>query len=398
MGELKMGIKVALFGAGGYANSYVNGLLELANEKKVDFVACVVRTPSKVADNVAKLEAAGVKIYPNADALYADWQDKLDLVCFPTGISSHESLTCDALKRGINVLCEKPVAGSVKAVKNMIAAEKEAGKFVMIGYQHMASPDILDIKRLIASGELGKVKKIVVTGIWPRADVYYARNNWAGVKYSDGEPVFDSPINNAFAHYLNLSLFFAGSTFETNATPTEMAAEMYRARKSIETFDSVALNLNTAEGVEIINMFTHTWNVSRGPFMRIECELGTINWGNVRSWAAYKNGVKIAGNETSDSRMPMFRNAVECVTNPDAFRCTLRLAGVQTFCIEEMHKNFEITPVDEFTTRNEEDGQLSLDNVERVWVECYEHGVMPSATGAAWTKKSEMIKLPEMGF
>ena len=393
-----MGIKVALFGAGGYANSYVNGLLELVKTNEVEFVACVVRTPSKVADNVAKLEAAGVKIYPNAETMYAEWQDKLDLVCFPTGISSHESLTCDALKRGINVLCEKPVAGSVKAVKNMIAAEKEAGKFVMIGYQHMASPDVLDIKRLLASGKLGKVKKIVVAGIWPRADVYYARNNWAGVKYSDGEPVFDSPINNAFAHYLNLSLFFAGNTFETNATPTEMAAEMYRARKTIETFDTVALNLKTAENVEIINMFTHAWNVSRGPFIRIECENGTVNWGNFRSWAAYQNGVKVAGNDTTDSRMPMFRNALECVTNPDAFRCTLRLAGVQTFCIEEMHKNFEITPVDEYTTRNEEDGQLSLADVEKVWTECYEHGVMPSATGVAWAKKSEMIKLPELGF
>ena len=157
-----MSIKVALFGAGGYAKSYVNGFLELAEKKEVEFVACVVRTPSKVADSVARLEAAGVKIYPSADALYADWQDKLDLVCFPTGISSHESLTCDALKRGINVLCEKPVAGSVKAVRNMIAAEKEFGKFVMIGYQHMASPDILAVKKLIASGELGKVKKIVV--------------------------------------------------------------------------------------------------------------------------------------------------------------------------------------------------------------------------------------------
>lgn len=96
--------------------------------------------------------------------------------------------------------------------------------------------------------------------------------------------------------------------------------------------------------------------------------------------------------------MPMFRNALECVKNPEAFRCTLRLAGVQTFCIEEMHKNFEITPVDEYTTRDEESGQLSLAEVERVWMECYENGVMPSATGVVWAKKSEMIKLPEMGF
>lgn len=394
-----MGIKVALFGAGGYANSYVNGLLELVKTNEVEFVACVVRTPAKVADNVAKLEAAGVKIYPNADAMYAEWQDKLDLVCFPTGISSHESLTCDALERGINVLCEKPVAGSVQAVRNMIAAEKKSGKFVMIGYQHIASPDILDVKRLIASGKLGKVKKIVVAGIWPRADVYYARNNWAGVKYSDGQPVFDSPINNAFAHYLNISLFFAEQEFDKNARPVEMSAEMYRVRE-LETFDTVALKLKTSSGVEIINMFTHACPTSRGPFVRIECEGGQINWGNCRSWSAYdKSGKKVAGAETTDSRMPMFRNALECVKDPKAFHCTLEIGGVQTFCIEEMHKNFEINDVDrKYVSRDEESGQYALENVERIWMECYENGVMPSDTGVEWAKAMPMIKLPALDY
>ena len=394
-----MGIKVALFGAGGYANSYVNGLLELVKENEVEFVACVVRTPAKVADNVAKLEAAGVKIYPSAEALYADWQDKLDLVCFPTGISSHESLTCDALERGINVLCEKPVAGSVQAVRNMIAAEKKSGKFVMIGYQHIASPDVLEVKQLIASGKLGKVKKITVAGIWPRADVYYARNNWAGVKYCDGQPVFDSPINNAFAHYLNVSLFFAEQQFDKNARPAEMSAEMYRVRE-LETFDTVAIKLNTTSGVEIINMFTHACPTNRGPFIRIECEEGQINWGNCRSWSAYdKNGKKVAGKETTDSRMPMFRNALECVKDKNAFHCTLQIAGVQTFCIEEMHKNFEINDVDrKYVSRDEESGQYALADVERVWMECYENGVMPSDTGVEWAKAMPMIKLPELDF
>ena len=64
-----------------------------------------------------------------------------------------------------------------------------------------------------------------------------------------------------------------------------------------------------------------------------------------------------------------------------------------------MHKNFEINDVDrKYVSRDEESGQYALADVERVWMECYENGVMPSDTGVEWAKAMPMIKLPELDF
>ena len=57
-----------------------------------------------------------------------------------------------------------------------------------------------------------------------------------------------------------------------------------------------------------------------------------------------------------------------------------QIAGVQTCCIEEMHKNFEINDID------------------RVWMECCENGDMPGDTSVEWAKAMSMIKLPELDF
>ena len=55
----------------------------------------------------------------------------------------------------------------------------------------------------------------MVEAAWPRYFNYYARNNWAGKLAMNGTWVFDSPVNNACAHYLNLALFWAGAAILT---------------------------------------------------------------------------------------------------------------------------------------------------------------------------------------
>ena len=63
-------------------------------------------------------------------------------------------------------------------------------------------------------------RRITVRAQWPRGASYYARNNWAGRLRVGSAWVLDSPVNNAFAHFLMLALFWAGDT-PTAASPPE---------------------------------------------------------------------------------------------------------------------------------------------------------------------------------
>lgn len=116
-----MSIKVAIAGVGGFGYMYMDHFCRPAAEKRIELVAAAEFFPEKWADRVEKLQAHGAKIVKSADDLY-NLGVQFDLVGLPVGIESHEPLTIQALEHNCNVLVEKPLAGSLQAVENIIAA------------------------------------------------------------------------------------------------------------------------------------------------------------------------------------------------------------------------------------------------------------------------------------
>ena len=276
------------------------------------------------------------------------------------------------------MLVEKPAAGSLEAVDRMRSAEAESGCFVAVGFQHIYSREFRKIKKELVSGRLGALKSIAVMGIWPRADAYYSRNNWTGrIRTASGEQVLDSPANNAFAHYLNLPLFFAGETFECSAHPVTVEGQLYRARKSIEYFDTCGIQLKTARGVAICAYFSHASNKTHNPVIRILCENGSARIDfNTGKWGMYDGaGVVLEEGEISMPHPDMFRDVLAKVSDRSVFTCTLDIAREHTFCIEELHKRSAVQDVPEHLLSVEaENGQVVIRGLEHAFNECFETG------------------------
>ena len=215
-------------------------------------------------------------------------------------------------------------------------------------------------------------------GIWPRADAYYSRNNWTGrIRTVSGEQVLDSPANNAFAHYLNLPLFFAGETFECSAHPVTVEGQLYRARKSIEYFDTCGIQLKTARGVAICAYFSHASNKTHNPVIRILCENGSARIDfNTGKWGMYDGaGVVLEEGEISMPHPDMFRDVLAKVSDRSVFTCTLDIAREHTFCIEELHKRSAVQDVPEHLLSVEaENGQVVIRGLEHAFNECFETG------------------------
>ena len=391
-----MGIKVALCGVSGYARTYVNGLTQLQDKGEIDFAAAVIRNPAKEPEIAADFTRRGIRLFKDTATLYRECPG-IDLMCIPTGIASHEPLTVEALENGCNVLVEKPLCGCMEAARSIVAAEKRTGKTVMVGYQHIYLPGIQAIKRHLVSGRLGRIRRITAAGLWPRGDVYYARNAWVGKLAVNGVPVCDSPINNAFAHYLNISLFFAGASFEEMMIPVSMRAEMYRCRETIETFDSCAVKVGSAEGVEILALFCHTCPANFSPAIHVECEKGSADWQDGKAWS-----VKDAAGSVIESqelgaavdRNFMFGAAIARAAGKQVFICSAKASAVQTFCIDSMHKNFSISAVSpEFFTRREEDGVLVLQDAQKSFLTARDSFSMLSEIGVPWGAPSRTVAL-----
>jgi len=76
-------------------------------------------------------------------------------ICTPNFLN--KPLTIQALEAGKHVFCEKPPAFNSSEVVEIMAAEKQSGKNLMYGFNHRHHESIQYMKKLIDSGEYGKV-------------------------------------------------------------------------------------------------------------------------------------------------------------------------------------------------------------------------------------------------
>ena len=387
--------KFGLIGAGGYGAAYVNNFLPQKESGKIDFCGVVIRHPEKIPDTVEKFHKAGVKIYPDKESMYAE--NQLDVVAIPSGIGTHCQLTVDALERGYNVIVEKPAAGSLAEVDQMIEAEKRTGKFVTVGFQHIHAPDIRKLKQMLVDGKFGRIRRITVMGRWPRADKYYQRNNWVcKLRGADGEFIYDSPINNAFAHYLNLCLFLSGDEFERSAHAVEMQAELYRARRGIETFDTCGVRLKISSGADVVCLFTHACSENVNPILRIDCDNGVVTWTENSSWSVKlpDGSVMGSGIEPTSGRNEMFDMLVTRAEGGDPFMCTLQIAREQTFVIENLHRHFNVVEIPESEiTVNPEDGQYAVAHIGEIFDLGLAQSKLPSELSVPWAEKVKSVTL-----
>ena len=193
-----MVVNLALVGLGGYGLVYLEGLLDQKRNDDFKIVAGIDPEPQRCT-RLQELKAMNVPIFHSMEEFYH--QGNADLVIISSPIQMHLPQTCLALFHGSNVLCEKPLGATIQEAAQMIKCRDDAKKFVAIGYQWSFSNAIQNLKRDIQSGLLGSPKRLKTIALWPRGEIYYSRNNWAGkLKDENGNWVLDSPANNALAH------------------------------------------------------------------------------------------------------------------------------------------------------------------------------------------------------
>jgi predicted dehydrogenase len=106
----------------------------------------------------------------------------LDVIDICTPSYLHSAQTLQALAAGKHVICEKPVAGSLQEVDELLQAETESGKRVMPIFQYRFGHGVQKLKHLIDVGLNGQAYLSTVETCWRRRTDYYAvpwRGKWA---------------------------------------------------------------------------------------------------------------------------------------------------------------------------------------------------------------------------
>ena len=388
-------VTVALVGIGGYGEFYANRLLNSADAHDVRFVAAIDPQPNRSAYWDA-LQAARIPIYDDLEAFYR--VAMADLVVIAAPIHLHAPFTCQALSQGSNVLCEKPLCATLEEAQSMAAAEKQAGRFVAIGYQWSFSEPIQALKHDILDGAFGRPLRLKTKTLWPRPASYFRRNDWAGrIRTAGGQWVLDSPANNATAHYLHNMFYVLGERRESSARPVTVQAELYRANP-IENYDAAAIRIVTEAGTEILFYTAHPVKEEIGPAMHFAFERGTVDHvrhqGSVQ--ARFRDGrTKRYGDPDAGVELKLWQ-AVDAVRTGAPVACGIDAALSHTLCINAAQAS-HITPFPQEMLRREEragDHLIWVEGLQSAFEACYDGNSLPAAeAGIPWAVAADEIDL-----
>lgn len=123
------------------------------------------RLVAVVSGDAAKAKRIARKFHAQASFTYDDFDDclrmpEVEAVFIATNNGSHVRFTEQAAASAKHVLCEKPLANTMDECRRMIEACRKGNVKLMTAYRKYFDPAAMDLKKLIASGKLGRLKFI----------------------------------------------------------------------------------------------------------------------------------------------------------------------------------------------------------------------------------------------
>lgn len=341
--------RVGLIGVSGYGRIHLDLLEQGRSDGSVWPVAATIINPVEEAKVVARLTAAGCRIYHDYREMLASHAGEIELCMVPTGIDWHSRMTIDALDHGANVLVEKPLCATGAEANAILAAEVRNDRFVAVGFQDIYEPGTDWLKRELDQGAIGRITRVKFFGQWPRPAAYYQRNGWAGRLTAGGQTVYDSPLNNAMAHFLMLSLYLANRDRGVASRATLQQAELWRAH-AIESFDTGVVQLRSPAGVAFWIGATHLGRENIDPSIEIIGTEGRAGWRyEDRAWWTRKTGETAARmlGDAFAARRAMMQRTLARLRDSAVPICSARMAACHTHVIEQLHRDQPIHAFDD---------------------------------------------------
>ena len=250
-------MKVIQVGIGGMGNTWLNAVMR---SPQVNFAAFV-----EVSDEIARKQAetydlVSSRIYRSLPA--AIEAVNADAVINVTPPEFHREICVSAMKAGIPVLTEKPLAGTLADARAIVAVAEATGVLCSVAQNYRYRPLTQTIKAILDGGELGAVGAL-------RAE-FFRGPHFGGFREEMPHPlIIDMSI-----HHFDLMRFFLGSNAAT------ISARSWNPPWSWFNGDaSAAAQIVFANGVQASYVgswcsqaFETSWNAN----WRFECENGAL--------------------------------------------------------------------------------------------------------------------------
>jgi predicted dehydrogenase len=84
-------------------------------------------------------------------------KERPEAVTIAVPTENHHAAVMEALEAGCHVLVEKPIAATLAQADELVAAARSAGRVLAVGHIERYNPAVLELKRRLDDGQLGRV-------------------------------------------------------------------------------------------------------------------------------------------------------------------------------------------------------------------------------------------------
>ncbi len=265
----------------------------------------VVAMADRVPDIRRAAREAGLHAY--GDPLDMIARERLDVVSICTPPVSHAQVAIACLERGLEVVCEKPLALGIDDALRMLRTSTRLGRHLLLATKFRHIPDVLRARELIATGAIGTpiAFEIDFSSVVDMSQRWNSRRAVAG-----GGVVIDNG-----SHAFDLAAFLFGPLLRVHATRLKPVQEL-----TVE--DSATILV--AVGGGLIGRIDLSWSLATGreTYVTVYGSRGTleIGWRGSRLRAAGQPPEPIGtGYDRADAHRRMltaFRDLVMGVGRP----------------------------------------------------------------------------------
>jgi UDP-N-acetyl-2-amino-2-deoxyglucuronate dehydrogenase len=250
-------VRFAVIGLGNIGTRHVQHIIQNEQAELVAVCDC----------DENKKSLSDAPFYTDLEALFEVQKVDVVNVCTPNYL--HSVHTIQALDAGAHVVCEKPMAISVRECEAMIKAAERASKHIFVVKQNRYNPPVQEVKNLLQQGKLGRVVMVQVNCFWNRNEHYYQQSSWRGKKSMDGGCLFTQ-----FSHFVDILFYLFGPCKPVYSI---MKNELH-AYTEVE--DSGICVLQTADGSLVnFNFSTNAYEKNMEGAIAILAEHGTVKIG-----------------------------------------------------------------------------------------------------------------------
>lgn len=393
---------------GGFAAAHHDAILQLESEGKCRLVCTCDPAADAWADRASALRFTqrGVRVFDNYLDMLAACCNGLDLATIPTPVPLHAEMHRTCVENGLAVYLEKPPTLDYRELEAMLDVEQTAVHETNVGFNFIIERERRQLKHRLVTGEFGKLRRVIFTGMWPRPRSYFSRAPWVGRLMLNDRLVLDSCFGNAMAHYVHNVLFWAGlQSLDGWAAIKDATAELYRANH-IEGPDTFFVQAHTTDDVLLHMALTHACEGEHRHYEQLECDKATItyktsdrytiDWNDGRTESRGVPAVSVADNlraylDYLANPLPSRRPATRLVESTPFVQLN-DLAYVSAGAIQPIPQN-------ERTITKTSDGSsviTSINNIERISARFIHEGLFPSAQGLTWGIKTKAATLDDL--